>query len=192
VLSEVYRQSSDDRPEGVQEDPENRLLWKFPRKRLEFEALRDAMLLSSGRLDFRMGGRPEEMREDGSERRRTLYTFIDRQNLPGVFRTFDFANPDAHSPRRAETTVPQQALYLMNHPFAATQAESLARSAEFREIESVGERVRFLYRRLFSREPEDVEVAAAAEFLGGTSADEAVWRGYIQALYCTNEFAFTD
>jgi hypothetical protein len=88
--------------------------------------------------------------------------------------------------------VPQQALYLMNHPFAATQAESLARSAEFREIESVGERVRFLYRRLFSREPEDVEVAAAAEFLGGTSADEAVWRGYIQALYCTNEFAFTD
>ncbi len=192
VLSEVYGQSSDDRPEGMEKDPENRLYWKFTRKRLEFEALRDAMLQSSGRLDYRMGGRPDEMRDDGRERRRTLYTFIDRQNLPGVFRTFDFANPDAHSPGRAETTVPQQALYLMNHPFAAKQAESLVGSTDFQNLGALEERVRMVYRRLLSRDPEEFEVETAEAFLEGRSGDDTAWRGYVQALYCTNEFAFTD
>ncbi|HUF61796.1 MAG TPA: DUF1549 and DUF1553 domain-containing protein [Verrucomicrobiales bacterium] len=192
ILSEVYGQSSDDRADGMEKDPENRLYWKFARKRLEFEALRDAMLQSSGRLDDRMGGRPEELRDDGRERRRTLYTFIDRQNLPGVFRTFDFANPDAHSPRRAETTAPQQALYLMNHPFAAKQAESLVSSPDFQTLGLLEERVRLIYLRLLGREPEGFELGTAEAFLEGRSEDDAAWRGYVQALYCTNEFAFTD
>ena len=59
-------------------------------------------------------------------KRRTIYGLIDAQNLPGVLRTFDFATPDTHSPKRFVTTVPQQALYLMNNPFVVEQAKRLA------------------------------------------------------------------
>ena len=59
-------------------------------------------------------------------KRRAVYGFIDRQNLPGLFRTFDFASPDTHSPQRYTTTVPQQALFMMNSPFVIEQARALA------------------------------------------------------------------
>ncbi|HEX4591662.1 MAG TPA: DUF1549 and DUF1553 domain-containing protein, partial [Gemmataceae bacterium] len=126
LLSDTYRQRSDDRPECVKVDPENRLVWKFNRQRLDLEAMRDGMLAAAGRLDFTIGGPAVDLLAPPFAPRRTVYGFIDRQNLPGLFRTFDFASPDTHAPQRYTTTVPQQALFLMNSPFAVQQAKALA------------------------------------------------------------------
>ncbi|MGL4554189.1 MAG: DUF1549 and DUF1553 domain-containing protein, partial [Gemmataceae bacterium] len=125
VTSAGYRQRSDSEA-GLKDDPENRLLWRFNRRRLEFEPLRDALLAVSGTLEARMGGPPVEITASPFPPRRSVYAFIERQNLPGVFRTFDLASPDATTPQRHATTVPQQALFLMNSPFAQHAARRLA------------------------------------------------------------------
>jgi hypothetical protein len=93
------------------------------RRRLDFEALRDTLLAAGGNLDLTVGGRAVEITGNDPAARRTVYGFIDRQNLPGLFRTFDLANPDTTSPQWFATTVPQQALYLMNSPFVLRQAQ---------------------------------------------------------------------
>ena len=89
--------------------------------------MRDSLLAVSGALDPTIGGRPVPITEPPFSPRRTVYGFIDRQNLDGLYRTFDFAVPDATSPRRFVTTVPQQALFLMNSPFLHEQARRLGR-----------------------------------------------------------------
>ena len=97
VLSNTYQQDSMDDPARRAADPENRLLSHMNRLRLEFEPLRDALLFAAGQLDPRMGGKGDDMTKPRPpfSHRRTVYGFIDRQNLPGVLRTFDFASPDA-------------------------------------------------------------------------------------------------
>ena len=88
--------------------------------------MRDSVLAVSGSLGPDFGGPSAPIEAPAFSSRRTLYGFIDRQNLDGVYRTFDFAVPDATSPRRFVTTVPQQALFLMNSPFLHEQARRLA------------------------------------------------------------------
>src|SRR5262249_50437787 len=105
ILSSVYQQSSEESAEGNRVDPENRLLWKMNRRRLDFEAMRDSLLAVSGKLIPRVGGAPVELTTAPYTGRRTVYGFVERQNLPGVLRTFDFASPDATSGQRYFTTV---------------------------------------------------------------------------------------
>ena len=126
MLSSTYQQSSELRPDCLERDPQNRLLWRYNRQRLDFEAMRDSVLAVAGTLDTTMGGPSVALQEPPLPTRRTVYGFIDRQNLDGVYRTFDFAVPDATSPKRFVTTVPQQALFLMNSPFVQQQASKLA------------------------------------------------------------------
>ncbi|MEY2881176.1 MAG: hypothetical protein RLZZ15_3556, partial [Verrucomicrobiota bacterium] len=144
VLSSTYRQSSDTRPELATLDPDNDLLHRAHRRRLEFEALRDTLLAASGTLDPAVGGFSVDLTTEPFARRRTVYGFIDRQNLPGMFRVFDYPNPDASSPQRFATTVPQQALFMMNSPFAVEQARALA--AKTGSAPGPSDRVRLLYR----------------------------------------------
>ena len=125
MLSATYQQRSDDRPEARAIDPENALYWRMNRRRLDFEATRDALLAVSGRLDGRIGGPPMPSLTGPGADRRTLYGFIDRLNLPGLYRTFDFPDPNATSPRRDQTTVAPQALFLMNHPFVIDAARAV-------------------------------------------------------------------
>ena len=125
MLSSVYQQRSDDRPEARAVDPENALYWRTNRRRLDFEATRDAILAVAGRLDGRIGGPPMPSLTGTDAHRRTLYGFIDRLNLPGLYRTFDFPDPNATSPRRDQTTIAPQALFLMNHPFAIDAARAI-------------------------------------------------------------------
>ncbi|HMF17338.1 MAG TPA: PSD1 and planctomycete cytochrome C domain-containing protein, partial [Gemmataceae bacterium] len=117
MLSQAYQQKSDDRPECLAADPDNRLLWKMNRRRLDFEAMRDALLAVGGKLDRRIGGPSVSNITAPGSTRRTLYGHLDRLNLPGLYRTFDFPSPDATSAQRDLTTVPQQALFMMNNPF---------------------------------------------------------------------------
>ena len=98
-------------------------------RRLDWESLRDATLAVSGQLDTALGGRPVQLTRPPYSTRRTVYGFLDRQNFPGLFRNFDAANPDQHTPQRHTTTIPQQSLYLMNHPFMAEAARALAARA---------------------------------------------------------------
>ncbi|HAV65458.1 MAG TPA: cytochrome C, partial [Verrucomicrobiales bacterium] len=93
-------------------DPGNRYYWRQNRKRLDFEGMRDSLLAIAGNLDSTMGGQAVSIEGADYAPRRSLYGFIDRQNLPGMFRTFDLASPDTTSPGRFTTTVPQQALFL--------------------------------------------------------------------------------
>ena len=175
MLSNTYQQQSDNvyGSSYTERDPQDRLLWKYSRHRLEFEAMRDALLAASGRLDTTVGGRPVAIAEPPFSPRRTVYGYIDRQNLEGVYRVFDFASPDTSSPRRFETTVPQQALFLMNGPFVVEQARELARKAEG-HARDPKERVRWLYRRLFGRDPEAREVALGLAFVNAQSATNTV------------------
>jgi mono/diheme cytochrome c family protein len=200
VLSAVYGQSSVQRPEAAAIDPENRLLWRMNRQRLEFEALRDSLLAVAGRLDRKMGGRAEEITTVPFSKRRTVYGFIDRQNLPGLFRTFDLASPDVSTPQRFTTTVPQQALFLMNSPFPAEQARALVARPDVVSAKTDEERIDRLYRITFSRPAEPAEVKLGMEFLKQARISQAKpaaghlnpWEQYGQVLLLSNEFAFVD
>ena len=149
-------------------DPDNRLLSHFPTHRLEFEQLRDAMLSASAELDLSMGGKPAELLDAGNKRR-TVYAFVDRQFLPGTFRTFDFANPDIHVAVRHETTVPQQALFFLNGPFAANCAKALAKRFGDKPPK---ERIQQLHRALYQRPATKEEVAAALRFIAAAESDQ--------------------
>ena len=111
--------------EAQQIDPENRLLWRMNERRLSFEEMRDSLLSATGQLDRTVGGRAGDLFSPQFARR-TLYGSIDRQFLPSTLRIFDFANPDLHIPLRSDTTVPQQALFFLNHPLMIGYAQALA------------------------------------------------------------------
>ena len=165
VLSRTYRQDSIDSEVGRKSDPSNRLLWRQNRIRLEFEALRDSMLAVAGRLDTTLGGPPFELLAIPSSPRRTVYAYISREEPSALMRTFDFSNPEEHTARRQLTTVPQQALFLMNSPFLAEQANALAENCAPAEP-----CVEHLYRRVLGRSPNPDERADALRFLESSSA----------------------
>jgi hypothetical protein len=174
MLSETFQQSSsspetrDPNPSAL--DPENRLLWRFSPRRLAFEELRDSLVAAAGKLDPAVGGRAGDLFAPAFTRR-SLYGSIDRQFLPSTLRVFDFANPDLHIPLRSETTVPQQALFFLNHPLAIGYAQQLAARTE---VESDGAaRVQALYKFAYQRPATADEVQAALEFVKLAEQDPA-------------------
>jgi hypothetical protein len=161
VLSETYRRSTNVTA-SASFDTENRYVSHQNIRRRDFEGTWDAMLACTNDLDFTIGGPSVKLHEKPFPKRRGVYAHIDRQNLPGMFRTFDLASPDAHAPRRYETTSPQQALFLMNSLFLMERCRHLARrSNSHGDQERIGE----LYRTVLSRDPDDEERAACLEFL---------------------------
>jgi hypothetical protein len=191
LLSAVYQQGSDDRPACRRVDAEDLLLWKMNRRRLDFEATRDALLAVAGALDRRLGGPPVQGITTPGATRRTVYGFLDRLNVPGLYRSFDFPSPDATSPQRDTTTVPQQALFLMNNPFVLDCARKLVQRPEVAGEQDAGKRVERLYRLLYGRPPAEEETALAREYLGDNPAPVA-WERFAQALLLANEFVFID
>ena len=170
VLSSVYRQRSDEGSPAQQIDPENRFFWRMNRRRKDFEAMRDGILAVAGNLDKTIGGPSVNIVGKDYAPRRTLYGFIDRQNLPGIFRTFDFAGPDTHAPKRHETTVPQQALFLLNSPFAMQQAEVLGNRVKTPDDMTT---IDNLYRAVLGRSPDAAERQLAGAFLDKARARDA-------------------
>jgi hypothetical protein len=184
----AWQQKSDDVAAYKDRDPDNRLLWKFGRQRLDFEAMRDSFLAASGQLDLTAGGRAVALSENPTgkqkqqaetiintvgdptqetfAKRRSVYLFIDRQNLPGTFRNFDFASPDTHSPQRYTTTVPQQALFLMNSPFVIEQVGALLKRPEIDGEREMEGRIRKLYGLLYGRAPAADELDLGRKFVG--------------------------
>jgi hypothetical protein len=199
MLSATYQQQSLDVPAGQARDPENKLLWKMNRQRLDWEALRDSLLAVSGGLDLTPGGQGVNLFQSPFSARRSVYGFIDRQSLPGTMRMFDFVPPDATSAQRHQTTVPQQALFLMNNQFLKAQARQVATRADVAECAAIPARVDMVYRLLFGRAARDDEISLADRFLaadGTAIGDEARylsrWEEYVQMLLLSNEFMFVD
>jgi mono/diheme cytochrome c family protein len=201
LLSNTYQQSNNDDPRLLQMDPENRLLARMNRQRLDFEAMRDSLLAVAGRLNPAMGGRAVELTSAPFTTRRTVYGFIDRQNLPGLFRTFDFASPDTSTPQRYATTVPQQALFLMNSPFVLEQARHFVQRPEVAAQVEADKKIKAMYQLAYGRAAEADEIALGLRFLTDASKGEAAnkmghplsaWQQYAQVLLLSNEFAFVD
>ncbi|WP_337173259.1 PSD1 and planctomycete cytochrome C domain-containing protein [Paludisphaera sp.] len=196
VLSSAYRQASADRPDCRAVDPENRMLWKANRRRLDFEAMRDTMLAVSGRLDPTMHGRPVDVANDPKVSRRTVYGMVDRQGLPAVFRAFDFASPDASAERRPLTTVPQQALFGMNAPMVVEQARAMAERDEVAGGDDAAA-VAALYRAALGRDAGADEVEMGARFLEAAAREPggpglAPRAQLAQVLLISNEMMFVD
>jgi hypothetical protein len=192
MLSSAYQQASLDRPACRDIDPDNKLLWRFQRRRLDFEAMRDTLLVTAGRLDLTMYGRPVDVAGDPNNRRRTVYGLVDRQSLPGLYRAFDFASPDQSAERRPMTTVPQQALFGLNAPFMIEQAKALAARSE--NAGPLVERVAALYRIALARSPRTDELQAGFRFIEGSHVGSQLtaWQQYAQVLLLTNEMMFVD
>ena len=165
VLSDVYQQSSGEQSVALSKDPENKLLWRMNRRRLDFEAQRDSLLTVAGRLDATVGG-PSFLAESvPSVPRRTLYSLVERERTLPSLRSFDTADPAQHTPKRHVTTVPQQALFMMNSPFVAEQARVFAASIARETHGSDEDRIQYAYQRIFGREPTPDEVRIGLGFL---------------------------
>jgi len=174
MLSSAYQQSSANNPRFAQTDPNNRLLWRANIQRLEFEALRDSLLAIGGNLDTNMYGRPVDIESEPYATRRTIYGLVDRSDVADVLVNFDFANPDLPTGRRHETTVPQQALFLMNSPLVVEQAKRLVALPEFLACADESARIQFLYERIYQRPPRPEEVKLGVEFIAETPEREKV------------------
>ena len=191
VTSSTYQQGETVHPKYAERDPGNRLLWQMNRKRLDFEAMRDSVLSVSGNLTLKQGGRSVHIANKPDARCRTVYGFVDRQNLPNLFRTFDFAGPDTTCPQRFTTTVPQQALYLLNSPFIEAQAKRLGARSGVTSADDE-ERIRVIYRLAYQREPSAEELALAKGFVDEFVPSAAAWERLGQALLVSNEMMFVD
>jgi hypothetical protein len=195
LLSATYQQASDASAATLKADPDNRLLSRMNRQRLDFESVRDTLLALAGKLDPSLGGVPVDIESEPFSARRTLYGLIDRQNLPGLFRTFDFANPDTSSQVRFHTTVPQQALFLLNSPFVLEQAKNLAARPEVSSAEKNGDKIQALYRVIFQRRAEREETQLAEKFMAAqpqSPAKVSPIEKYAQVLLLSNELMFVD
>ncbi len=192
LLSATYQQASDTRSEASAIDPENRLLWRMNRRRLDFEATRDALLAVADHLDPAVGGPSTKDITAPTSTRRTLYGYLDRLNLPGLYRTFDFPDPNATSPQRSLTTVPPQALFLMNHPLVLALARDTLQRPDVTSEGATAAKVDGLYRLLYSREPTVEERSLADSYLKAAGGGEVAWERYVQALLLTNEFVYID
>jgi hypothetical protein len=189
VNSAAYRQASLDRDDGIAADPENRLIWKQNRRRLEFEPLHDSMLAVSGSLTATLGGPPVPLFP--GQTRRAVYGYLDRLEFSSLLATFDVPNPAATSPERTTTTVSSQALYLMNGPFARDAARKLVNSAAVKGARTSDDKLDALFLAALARKPTEQERARLLAFIA-KRADAERWLDLSHALLMTNEFVFID
>jgi mono/diheme cytochrome c family protein/cytochrome c553 len=184
MLSAAYQSSAAPDPKNLAADPENRLVWRFNRQRLDAEALRDDLLFVAGKLDLKQGGLAAHVGKDNV--RRTVYCFVSRRKLDSDFALFDFPNPNNTSEQRNATNVPLQRLYFMNNDWVIGQARVFADKLTGDETKRIND----AYRLLFQRAPTPQERKLALDFL--RDAGQKGWAEYAQVLLTSNEFQFLD
>ena len=187
LTSRTWRQSSLSTPQKDLKDAENDLLSRYNRQRLDYESMRDAMLQVTGDLDLsKAGGRAVELTNKEADTRRSVYLIVNRYDQATVPAMFDFANPDNHSPMRYVTTVPQQALFLMNSPFMNQRAARAAAQTPVHGSSLDSQAIQALYHRVLHRDAKPEEVEMAQRFAGDAEnlsrrGNAVVWRyGYGQ------------
>jgi len=202
MLSQAYRQGAIENESSRQKDPENQLLWRMPRRRLDFESMRDAMLSVCEELDVTMGGRPIDLNASPAIPRRSVYGFVNRDIIANLMSTFDSANPNACTAKRPETTVPQQTLFALNSDFIQDRAKRMASLTKQASFPTNDDRIVSMVRRMLGRTPTTMEVDRAKGFLesdailsnteGSTADPERKWIQLAHALMASNEFFFLD
>jgi mono/diheme cytochrome c family protein len=165
VMSRVYGESTHTRKEYETIDPENRLLWRANVRRLDFEAMRDSLLVFSGQLDRSLGGKPINLTDEPYSFRRSVYGYVDRGNLPELMAHFDFSDPDMPNSKRTTTVVPQQALFLMNSPMAVDIARKILARPEVAAAKDDMGRLMAIYRIIFQRAPRPDEIRLGYGFV---------------------------
>ncbi|MEO2048332.1 MAG: PSD1 and planctomycete cytochrome C domain-containing protein [Pirellulales bacterium] len=194
MLTAVYQQAPIEHAESRIKDPENELLWRMPRRRLEMEVMRDAMLAVSGELEAKIGGRPFDLLSNPVVPRRTIYAFVNRDIVSSMASTFDVADPSACTATRPETNVPQQTLFALNSPFIQDRATQMASRKDLAAASSDEERIQLLYQLSFSRSPEPSELQVALHYIRsqGEKSKTIIWQRLAHALLATNEFIYVD
>ena len=190
MLSSVYQQGSRASNETLISDPENVLLSRMKRTRLDAESLRDSLLFVAGRLDGSRGGAGFQ---DVALPRRSLYLMTVRTGAKAGFAAlFDAPDGGAVVEKRSVSTVAPQALFLLNDPFSMEQSRAVARriAREF-PSSSPENQIRAAYRQVFGRPPTGEETAIGRALLQGTDQAERLER-YCQLLLCANEFVYVD
>ena len=198
MLSATYQLSSDRNESNQQIDADNRYLWRMTRRRLDVEAWRDALLATSGRLDGKLQG-PSTNLADASNNRRTVYAFISRHELDNMLRLFDFPDANITASVRAETTVPQQQLFVLNSPFMIEQSKAFAARVLIEAADGLEDRIQHAYRLAFGRKASPGELKVGLEYLKAIDPPEQKdlnnldrWERYAQALLASNEFLYID
>jgi hypothetical protein len=189
VLSAAYRQASDSDKRRQAVDPDNRLLWRMNRRRLEIESWRDAMLQVTSTLSQERGG-PSLGLGDPKNSRRTLYGTVTRRELHDLLRLHDFPDPTASSAGRTPTTTPLQQLFVLNSPFIQQQAAALSRRLKADAPAGIEARIQRAYQLLYGRSATERQVRLAVAFL--TPESDALWQQYCQVLLGSNEFLVVD
>lgn len=194
MLSAVYQQAASENPAARMADPDNELLWRMPRRKLDLEAMRDAMLFVSGELDLTLGGRPFDFLSSPVVPRRSIYGFVNRDIVSSLASTFDGANPSSCTARRPETYVPQQTLFALNSDFIQDRAVALAARPEIAGAADDAQRVQRLYQSAFSRAPEPDELQLALQYFQSAADDSpsGIWQRLAHVLLAANEFIFVD
>jgi hypothetical protein len=218
LLSAAYQMSTAWEEKAAQTDPENRLLWRTSRRRMDAETLRDSLLAVSGLLDLTQGGTMvaatpfQNLSLDGAarnatlyqSRRRSVYLPTLRSALYEVFQAFDFPDPAVLNGDRATTTVASQALFMMNGTLMKSASESLAASLLTDASADDRARLRTASRRILGRPPAEEELSdwesflaryQSAASLAGENAPRRrlfAWQGFCRALLSSNEFIYSN
>jgi len=187
VLSAAYRQSSRHDDKAAATDPDDRWLWRAPRKRLEVEGWRDAMLQVSGQLDLKAGGSSDDLDRPGSVRR-TVYGKVSRERPADIHRLFDLPDPKFHGEKREATATPVQQLYFLNSPFVRQASAALAKTVAGK---SADDGTTALFRKVYLRDPTTAERETAVKLLRpAKDGDKPAWELLAQVLLASNEFLF--
>ena len=200
LLSATYRQASAPDEKGLSADASTRLLWRFPPRRLEAEAIRDAMLAVNGKLDLKMGGPGFDLFEPNnnyvkvynskqefgpSEWRRMVYQNKPRMQLDDTFGAFDCPDAGQIAPKRNRSVTVLQALNLLNSRFVMQQAGFLAERLEREAAWNRQAKIRLAFRLVFGRVPTAAETEAAMKLIAHDGLPI-----FCRALFNTNEFVF--
>jgi mono/diheme cytochrome c family protein len=206
VLSRTYRLSGQHVAANATVDEANSLYWRANLRRLEAEAIRDSLLAAGGMLqterpagapfdssnagDLGKGNRKGKAEDSIVRPVRSVYLPVFRSKLPGMFTVFDFAEPDQVNGQRDVTTVPPQALFLLNNPFVVDVAKRAADRILEQNLPDEKTRVRFAYAYSLCRYPTDAETERALTFLNETKDKRSNWAALTQALYSSAEFRY--
>jgi len=197
LTSNTWQQDSRPNDEALAVDSSSRLLWRFPPRRLEAEAIRDSILAATGKLDPRVGGpgfsgfevEPENVRHyfpktsyGPEDWRRMIYMTKVRQERDSVFGVFDCPDFNQVAPKRSRSTTPLQALNLLNSPFVMQQAKFLVQRLDC-EAETAESKIQLAYTLCFGRYPEPEETRSAIDFINETD-----WHAFARVMLNANEF----
>ncbi len=184
MLSKTYRMSSLETAKALEADPENDLFSRQNRRRLEVEAIRDAILVASGRFDDS---------GDSINQKRSMFEKLDRNRIPEMFDVFDYPNPGLVSGNRNASTVPTQALYMMNSEFVLKEANAAAdKILERKELDDQ-QRLVLAYKITLGRIPNEAEKSLALAYLkkhDGETKQQDTWGGILHGLFACLDFRY--